>query len=120
MKPAGELMERKDVAMFAAHVRAMFDESDEGDAALYTAQRDIEALIESPGWELVQGLIGMAVETSIQNLRWGAIKDHVEQARDIGVQAGMSSQQAVTKAVLEVARKREQKAAERVREAEAA
>ena len=101
-------MERKDVDMFAPHVSGMDDEE------LFAARKSILELLTHPGWVLVQEIIGRSVDVSTLNMRYGAVADHAKLARDIGFQAGMVSQKSVTRAVLEVANKREEKIAKQL------
>lgn len=106
--------ERLDVAAYAAHVRKM------GDEELLHAKKLVLELVEHPGWVLVQEIIAKAVDASTARMRYADPKDPASMWRDIGVQAGMDSQRAVTRAIVELARKREDKIAEKVRRREGA
>lgn len=106
--------ERLDVAAYVQHVRKM------GDEDLLHAKKLVLELVEHPGWVLVQEIIAKAVDASTARMRYADPKDPATMWRDIGVQAGMDSQRQVTRAILEVSRRREERIAEQVRRREGA
>lgn len=74
--------------------------------ALYELKRQIESLVEHPGWMLVQELIETRIG-EIQRLTESGLHEHVEYAIQIGEVRGMRVSQAAAEAVIDAAVERE-------------